>query len=82
MNRWRQLNQREQHIVRLFIVENKKLDAIASEIGISATRITQIMVTVYRLLEVPDQVQLALWVGRNWDLVNAKDVTEISRRTA
>jgi DNA-directed RNA polymerase sigma subunit (sigma70/sigma32) len=82
VNRWRQLNQREQHIVRLFIVENKKLDAIASEIGISATRITQIMVTVYRLLEVPDQVQLALWVGRNWDLVNAKDVTEISRRTA
>lgn len=72
MNRWHQLNERERHLVRLYVVEKKKLSTVAHEMGISVTRTTQFMTVIFRIMEVADKSELALWVGRNWDLVNEK----------
>lgn len=49
-----------------------KLEAIAQELGLSRSRIVQVLVTIYRLLNVSGQMQLALELGKEWKTVEPK----------
>jgi DNA-binding CsgD family transcriptional regulator len=72
MNRWDSLTEREKVIVRAVVIENKKSLAVACDLGISERRVKDLIGTIYRLLELRDRVDLALWVGQNYDLVMGK----------
>jgi hypothetical protein len=70
MNRWNDLTEQEKQIVYDFIVQRKKLCGVACDLGLSVTHTSYRLAIIYRILGVGDQAGLALWVGRNWDLVN------------
>lgn len=71
MNRWDDLTEQEKQIVRAYVIDMKKQSTMCFEIGISKTQMVRAMQVIYRLLGLADRTELAMWVGRNWDLVNA-----------
>jgi len=64
--RWKDLKEREKRICLLYVVSGKKRSAVAQEVGVSLTRLAQMLDTIYRVLDVQDVVGLAFRLGQNW----------------
>jgi DNA-binding CsgD family transcriptional regulator len=64
--RWNDLNDREKRAAML-AAEGKKDAYIASELGVSETRVTQILTIVYRIIGVGNRIELALGIGKHWE---------------
>lgn len=66
MDNWNRLKPREKQIVFLLVIKERKLTAIADDLGISRSRLVMLVNTIYRVLEVDSRVLLALEIGKNW----------------
>jgi hypothetical protein len=69
MDRWNLLKPREKEIVWRYVVLSEKRYTVGRNLGISRTRITELLVPVYRVLGIRDVVELALFVGRNYEQI-------------
>jgi hypothetical protein len=64
--RWNDLTDREKKICYLRVVNGMKLFAVSQELGISRTRIMQLVEATYRILGVRDLTELAFEMGKHW----------------
>lgn len=78
VSRWDLLNEKEKQVVRLYIVEGKKMQAVAFEMNMRPKTTRNLIQVIYRALEVEDQVALALWVGRHWETVTGNSTEAIT----
>lgn len=69
MNRWQMLNAREKEVVWRYVVLGEKRYTVGRNCGISRTRICQLMEPIYRMLGVRDVIELAFFVGRNYERI-------------
>ena len=70
MSRWHDLTEREKRIVFLFTVQDYGIKELPDKIYVSKSRVKQLCAHIYGVLGVSSKFQLAVWVGRNWELVN------------
>jgi DNA-binding NarL/FixJ family response regulator len=64
--RWNKLTGRERDVARLLVVRGMKRSAVGLELGVSRTRVNQIVEAMYRILDVSGLTQLAFEMGRHW----------------
>lgn len=60
------LKPQEKQVAFLHVVRRLKLEVIASEMAISRSRVKQLLTSIYRVLGVEGQIELAFEMGRNW----------------
>lgn len=69
MNRWNSLRPREKEIVWRYVVLGEKRFTVGSNIGVGLSRMSGLLDGIYRVLAVNDAMELAFFVGRNYEQV-------------
>jgi DNA-binding NarL/FixJ family response regulator len=66
---WEELSPREKQVARLCL--KMKSATIARELGVSRSRVNEVLTTIYRLMNVQDRIELAFLMGQH-----AKEIDE------
>lgn len=69
MTRWELLKPREKEIIWHYIVLGEKRYTVGKNIGISLSRVREVLSPIYRILGVRDAIDLGFFVGRNYEQV-------------
>lgn len=69
MNRWDMLKPREKLLIWRYIVLGEKRFTAAINVGLSLSRTAQLLDATFRVLGVRDAIELALFIGRNYEQV-------------
>lgn len=70
MSRWELLNREEKEIVWHYVVLLEKRFAIGRNIrGVNERRVATMLYPIYRILGVSNVIELALFVGKNYEQV-------------
>ncbi len=69
---WGQLSAREKQICLMYVVSGKGRKVIASDLGISRSRLTVILTTIFSLMDVDGAMGLAFEMGRHWNKIRPK----------
>jgi len=70
MWRWNDLTERERKIAIVYITGFKKRCAIGQDFGISKRRVSQILETIYRVMDCHDRAELGFLLGQHWEEIS------------
>lgn len=69
LGRWELLKSRERAIVWRYVVLGEKRYTVGQNLGLSLSRVAQHLDNIYRVIGVKDSIELAFFVGRNYEQI-------------